>query len=91
MYRLAVELEFDVEADYTPGRPAQLYGPAENCYPEEPAEVHITKLTTPTGIDVSVDALDADQLALLETLYAEEHQDWLDNYFEEDRYEDNAA
>jgi len=35
------EIEVDVEFDYTPGDPGQLYGPPENCWPPEPAEVEI--------------------------------------------------
>ena len=35
------EIEVDVEFDYTPGDPGQLYGPPEDCWPPEPAEVEI--------------------------------------------------
>jgi len=34
-------LDARVFYSYTPGRPAQLYGPMEDCYPEEGAEVEI--------------------------------------------------
>jgi len=30
-----------VLADVTPGKPAQIYGPPENCYPAEDAEVEL--------------------------------------------------
>ena len=40
----AATIEVEVTADYTPGRPAQLYGEPGDCYPEEAAEVVITEL-----------------------------------------------
>ena len=39
------EHEFTMEYDYTPGRPAVLGGPPENCYESEPAEVTIKTIT----------------------------------------------
>lgn len=32
------EIEWLIEGELTPGRPAQISGPPERCYPEEPAE-----------------------------------------------------
>ena len=37
--------DFDVEYNFTPGRPARLYGPPEDCYEAEPPEVEILKVT----------------------------------------------
>lgn len=39
------ELEFELEADFTPHVPAKTSGPPERCHPEEPAEVEVTRLT----------------------------------------------
>ena len=36
-YECSCGCEYDVEVTF--GRPAQLYGPPENCYPAEPDEV----------------------------------------------------
>lgn len=33
------ETVFDVRCVYTPGTPGRTYGPPENCYPDEPADV----------------------------------------------------
>ena len=42
-WNLDDEAETDIEVAYTysPGCEAQIHGPAENCYPAEPAEVEI--------------------------------------------------
>ena len=39
------DLTAEVNVDFAPGLPAQLYGPPENCYPAEPAEVDVLKAT----------------------------------------------
>jgi hypothetical protein len=36
--------------EYTPGRPARTYGPPENCYEAEPAEVSLVSLETYNGM-----------------------------------------
>lgn len=51
-----------VEATCTPGVPAQLYGPPEDCYPEEPAEVEINDVRL-VGVGVSV-IIDIDGLMI---------------------------
>ena len=37
--------EMEVTGDYTPGKPAYVTGPPEDCYPEEPAEFDIEEVT----------------------------------------------
>lgn len=39
------ELDVIVECEVHPGNPGKSYGPPEFCYPSEPAEVEITKVT----------------------------------------------
>lgn len=43
------ETDITVAYTYTPGREAQLYGPPENCWPAEPAEVEIQAAFTDAG------------------------------------------
>jgi hypothetical protein len=38
-----VEVDYRVEASFTPGVPAKTYGPPEKCYPEEPAQIEYTR------------------------------------------------
>jgi hypothetical protein len=38
------ESEALVEFEYTPGRPGRYFGPPEDCYPDEPAEVTILQV-----------------------------------------------
>ena len=40
-YILGGNIELEVEFNYTPSSPAQLYGPPENCYPAEDEEIEI--------------------------------------------------
>jgi hypothetical protein len=39
------DLLLDAEGFYTPGDPGRLSGPPEKCYPPEPSEIEITKLS----------------------------------------------
>ena len=41
-----------VEYDATPGCPGRYYGPPENCYPDEPAEVETTNVYM-TNLEIS--------------------------------------
>jgi hypothetical protein len=48
-----IEIDVVVEYEYRPGCEAQTYGPAENCYPAEAAEVDIIAAHgAETGTDV---------------------------------------
>jgi len=42
------DITFGVEAHFTPGRPAKVYGPPEDCYPEEFPEVEYELLSYPS-------------------------------------------
>lgn len=39
------DIEFEATGDYYPGRPAQISGPPERCYPAEDSEFDLTALT----------------------------------------------
>ena len=41
IYRGEDEIEVKVRYSITPGCPAQLYGPPEDCYPADPPEVEL--------------------------------------------------
>ena len=38
-------LPCDIEFDYTPGQRGRFSGPPEDCYPDEPEEISVTKVT----------------------------------------------
>ena len=38
------EVQLEIEFDYTPGDPGNIYGPPERCWPPEPAEVEVTEV-----------------------------------------------
>ena len=75
---LLAEIDFDVEADIRPGRPGRYWGAPEDCYPDEPAEVEILKVSLGTV------ELTAQEEALLlgeideEALVAEAEEAWAD-------------
>ena len=51
------DVEYRVVGNYSPGDPGKTYGPPENCYPPESAEVEITDVfelegKTSTRIDI---------------------------------------
>lgn len=54
--RWGVEIEGIVDGDYSPGAPAQTYGPPERCYPAEGAEfcVESVSITSLGGKSVTV-------------------------------------
>lgn len=54
------ELELDVEYTFQRGTPGRLSGPPEHCYPPEPDEIEIVKVTF-RGIDITA-KLTADEI-----------------------------
>lgn len=48
-HETALELDCTVYYDYRPGRPAKILGPPEDCYPEDPEELEITKIVFRTN------------------------------------------
>lgn len=42
---LNVEVGVHADVDFRPGVPAKTYGPPENCWPAEPAEIEINGVT----------------------------------------------
>lgn len=51
---ICFEIEIELEATYTPGRPAYISGPPEHCYPEDPAEWELQKVAR-VGVPERVD------------------------------------
>lgn len=51
--------EFEITFGFTPGRAAQTYGPAENCYPADPAEVEFisAKVIADDGLDLTAEQI----------------------------------
>lgn len=79
---------FHATGYYLPGRPAQIYGPPEHCYPEEPAEWEFHTLKAETAPDKWADAMWAlettlaDDLtdAAIEAIESESVDDWFGGY-----------
>lgn len=73
---------------YLPGRPAQVYGPPENCYPEEPPEFDFCTLKAEVTPGVWVNAIWALDTALaddltdaaIEAIESELVDDWFGGY-----------
>ena len=76
---------------YVAGAPAQVSGPPEHCYPEEPAEWEFATLKVETSPDKWVDAMWALDTALaddltdaaLEAIEGESINDWFGGYDDE--------
>lgn len=74
-------LEVTVKANYTPGSPGKLYGPPEDCYPEEPAEVELLSIRGDDGFVLDPSELSSEEQSRLE----QDVIDWVDSQlFEED-------
>lgn len=76
------ESEVTVEYTYSGGCEAQTYGPAENCYPAEPAEIEIVKAFDDNG---PVTLTDAEEQRFTEWLHENppeadepDYDDWRD-------------
>ena len=61
---------FHATGYYVGGRPAQVSGPPEHCYPEEPAEWEFYTLKAETSPDKWVDAMWALETTLADDLTA---------------------
>lgn len=75
------EAETDVVVKYTyhPGCAAQTYGPAENCYPAEPAEVEIVSARDAAGVTVTLTAAEEDKFReVIAETHEEEEPDYDD-------------
>lgn len=75
---LLAEIDFDVEADIRAGRPGRYWGAPEDCYPDEPAEVEILRVSLgPVELTAQEEALllgEIDEDALV----AEAEEAWAD-------------
>ena len=60
---------FHATGHYLPGRPAQTYGPADYCYPAEPAEFEFDTLKAEIGSGKWVNAIWALDTPLADALY----------------------
>jgi len=85
-----VEVEYRVEANFTPGAPGKLSGPPEDCYPDEPSEIEYTRVLEVVGkgekvVDLAafIESLDkADEESLQEQLALagiEREEGWADD------------
>ena len=87
------DVAFHATGYYLPGRPAQVYGPPENCYPEEPPEFDFCTLKAEVTAGVWVNAIWALETALyddlidaaIEAIEAEAINDWFGGYEHDER------
>lgn len=85
------DVAFRATGYYLPGRPAQVSGPPEHCYPEEPPEFDFATLKAETSPGKWVDAMWAlettlyDDLidAAIEAIESESIEDWFGGYDDE--------
>lgn len=82
------DVAFHATGYYLPGRPAQVYGPPENCYPEEPPEFEFATLKAEVTPGAWVNAIWALETALyddlidaaIEAIESESIEDWFGGY-----------
>jgi len=92
------DVEYRVVGNYSPGDPGKLYGPPENCYPPEEAEVDFTdvfevegKVETRLDMGEFTDSLTQEQLSELQAqllMEGEEHGSDLENEAAERKYDE---
>jgi hypothetical protein len=84
------EIDIDVIVFYQfcAGRPAQLYGLPENCYPAEPDEIHIESVILEPRFDSGVPGKKPVEIELTDDEYEEIEQWILNNPPEPDYPED---
>ena len=78
-------IDLRAEGVYSPGRPGRTSGPPEKCYPDEPAELDIEKLTALIAPTVTRDAT-----FLLDSEYGPEIMELAEEALAEDLGEDLA-
>jgi hypothetical protein len=69
------DVDCTVTFDFWPGDPGKTSGPPENCYPEEPAELEMTKVEV-NGKDVLVELSDKTLEGLHERVYGN-YDEWM--------------
>jgi hypothetical protein len=70
------EIEIRITYEYTPGCPAQTYGPADNCYPAEAAEIEVIEImNTDTGEKIEYHDLSLEQQENIRSQIRDNHEE----------------
>jgi hypothetical protein len=70
------DLEVEVYYEYSAGRPARLYGPPEDCYPQEDCEFEIIHIVrTSDDVDIMDDLSDGDIEGITEKVREQHYAD----------------